>query len=178
MSPRVAFLLLCSPVLLALLLAGCRHAPASVSGSGSFEILGSPANVAAPSPPAEIVEQTDIRIDYIPVRACGTLPQPEYPAAALAGGGADCTLFVTFTVDEHGQVADVAPSWNRITLESPFLPQFVEAARAAVTAWELAPARAVYYRRVPGGEDEYLYAEPVADTIEVKFVFDARRETQ
>jgi hypothetical protein len=155
------------------LLAGCSSGPVA-RARGSFEILGEAEAVALPAGTKRgTAVETGERIDHVPARARAPLAQPEYPAAALAGGAGDYTLYVTFTVDERGRVGDVAPSWNRIQPPNRFAEEFLTAAKTALATWSLEPAMNVYWNRGPDGEDAYLRTETMAERVEVKFVFDA-----
>ena len=98
---------------------------------------------------------------------------PAYPAEALASGAGERTVYLTFTIDESGAVRDVAPTFVRIQIPDRFSEAFLSAAIAAVQRWEFEPARRVYWQKIPGREDRYLYAEKASKRFEVKFTFEA-----
>lgn len=152
--------------------AGCSTSP-DATGRSSFEVLGPPPALLAPRPAEAVIEETRERIEFVPGHPCQSLATPVYPAQALAAGAGDYVLFVTLTVDETGRVGDVAPSWQRFRSDSPLAEVFFAAAKAAIETWQITPAHQIHYLKVPGGEDQYLHAEAVAQTFEVKFVFEA-----
>jgi hypothetical protein len=164
-------------LLLVFVLAGCTG-PAARVGRSSFEVLGSPDNHLPSHSAGGHAEETGERVDFITAYARGPLAKPIYPAAALKHGAGQHVVFVTVTIDEFGRVSEVVPSWQRIQLGGPFAEDFFAAAKAAVEQWVLSPAHQVYYRKMRGADDEYLRTEAVAQTFEVKFVFEAPEAVQ
>jgi outer membrane biosynthesis protein TonB len=130
-----------------------------------------------PSPSAKTDRKAeaskDIVVDEIPPSAIGELARPVYPHDALAAGAGECAVYVTVAIDRDGRVSEVTPSWDRLNIPSRYSGAFLEAVRVAVDGWRFEPARLVYWERVAGEENKYLYAETVPAKTDVKFTFAA-----
>lgn len=153
-----------------LALVGCQTQREGVS---SFEMLPPPRPIDARPPTTQTVSaaESDIRIVHVPVRPRRSLASPVYPPEALAARSGIFTAYVTLTVNEAGRVVDVHPSVVRLHLPNDFAAAFYRAIEVAISTWEFEPARYVYWRRVPNEDDRYLRADPVKQTMEVRFVF-------
>jgi outer membrane biosynthesis protein TonB len=149
-------------------LVGCGT---STIGTSAFEVMPSGPTLLSAPRQVEAEPAADIYINYISVRLRRELAKPEYPAEALAGGAGGYTRYVIMRIDEEGRVTDVGPSLMQPYLPHPFAEAFLAAVRSAVATWELEPARQVYWRRVPGGDDQYLRTEAIAERLEFRFSF-------
>jgi hypothetical protein len=67
-------------------------------------------------------------------------PLPEYPPAALAGGGPSAVVAVRLVLD-GGAVRDVKDSPKLVRYKGPFASEFREAVEAAVRRWMFTSAR-------------------------------------
>ncbi len=155
---------------------GCQTPSAQVGRTGVefVEPTGSPTRGKVDLQP----DASDIRIRPIAAHPRGTLAKPVYPAEVLKSGGRSYVLYVTFTVDESGQIVDVGRSWKRPSPPDEFADLFLAAARDAIAQWEIEPARRVYWQTTPSGEDRYLRTERIAETFEVKFTFEVSGEVR
>ena len=163
---------LLKPLAAAVLVAASGSCRTPLVGHASMESV--PATRLPPPPPSSgnAVEDSSVRIDYIPAHARKPLAQPLYPGSALKARAGEHIVYATFTVDESGHISDIRPSWNRITLRSEFSDLFFQAVSDAIATWDLEPAHQVYWQRVPNEDDRYLRTEAVAETIEMKFTFE------
>ena len=117
-------------------------------------------------------EPSDLRVVSIEPYARGPLALPAYPDAARLAHAGRRSVFVTFTVDESGVTTDVHRSLARVELPDRYTAAFDAAAIAAVRQWQFEPARLVYWRPIPGKDDQYVGAETTSVTFEVKFTFE------
>ncbi|MFO1449388.1 MAG: hypothetical protein U1F61_14640 [Opitutaceae bacterium] len=151
------------------LLSSCQ---ALFKGKSSFETVTPPPSARSQSA-EQAVDDSDIRVVSIPARPLGHLPTPVYPKAALDARVGKYVIFVQVVVGESGRVSDVTPSLGRVALPSPHAEAFLESVRETVLQWRLSPARMVYWQKVPGQDDRYLRTEAVAESMELKFTFEA-----
>lgn len=150
-----------------LFLAGCRS---TEIGRGSFDIR-------SPQPPPNVTPQkeakpaeSDIKIVYVPARAKRVLAEPAFPESAHPTVTRN-EILVTLTVDESGRVSNVQRSFADLSLPSGDTDPFMAAIIAATSSWEFEPARQVFWQKVAGADDRYLYAETVPARFDVRFVF-------
>lgn len=152
----------------AVLVASCQSVR---SGRTSFEFL-SPPPAPNVSPQAEATpSESDTRIVYIPPRAKKTLAQPVFPEAIGASMPDRTEVVATLTVNESGRVSDVRRSFRDLSVLSGDFESLVAAIVSATAVWEFEPARQVYWQKVAGEDDRYLYAEIVPARFDVRFVF-------
>ncbi len=150
---------------------GCQSAPKRI-GKASVSVLPPSAPEIASSSEGSESEST-LRTVYVPARARFSYGKPAYPDAALKAGAPAQDVYVTVTVDEHGKITDVRPTWSRITLKTSTTELFLDAVKATILKWEMEPARLVYWQKSEGGEYRYLRTETTRDQIELKFSFEA-----
>ena len=143
----------------------------TATGRSSFEIQGSPAQIATPQRELEEAETARSWINYIPARPRQKLTQPEYPRAARNDGVGPCVLFVTVTFDETGKAVAIHPSEGRVAPLHEHADAFIAAATQTLNSWDIEPAREVYWSRNDAGEEIYQRTVPVAETMETKFTF-------
>jgi hypothetical protein len=116
---------------------------------------------------------SNIVINDIPPSAIGELARPAYPAAALAAAAGNCVVFATITIDAHGRVTEVVPSWQRLNIPNRFSDEFLDAVKAAVGTWRFEPARLVYWEKTANDDLKYLSTETISVRTDVKFTFEA-----
>ena len=117
---------------------GCQHARTGVS---SFEFVDGPQMPTAKLRDASklrIVKSMSVFVDAEPILP---LASPVYPKSALAAGLGDVTIAVRFTVNVHGTVESIGPSFARITFPTRFKEDFDRAIEAALAQWRFKPAQ-------------------------------------
>ena len=159
-----AFVFICSAIWAG---QGC-HNP--VEGRTSFEVLKPKEPPAASSGAKGTVESAG---SYLPGYPKAELAKPVYPPDALKARAGDCVVYVTVTIDETGHVSEVAPSWRGIGTQNRYSGEFLDAVRAAVGRWEFVPSQIVTYEEGPDGEGHLKSAVAVAETVDLKFTFEA-----
>ena len=160
-------------LLVSLVLGGLVACQTPRRGSTSFEILPPPRPLgSAPASDAKAkTSESDIRIDYVAARARRLLASPVYPPEALAARAGRFTAYITLTINEAGRVVDAQPNLARFSLPNEHAALFLRSIDTALASWEFDPARNVYWQRVPNEEDRYLRADPVRQSLEVRFIF-------
>ena len=148
-------------------LAGCRS---TAKGHSSFEIVHPPAGFGLQS--RSKPETSASRIEFVEPLALGALTLPVYPASALAARAGERIVYLTFTIDESGNVRDAHPTIDRLHLPDRFAEEFLSATISAVEQWKFRPGHRVYWEKDAAGEDRYVRAEKIERTIDVKFTFE------
>ena len=142
------------------------------NGRSSFEIVQPPAGFGLQSQSKAKAEVSATRIEFVEPSALGALTPPIYPASALAARAGERIVFLTFTIDESGNVRDAHRTIDRLHLPDRFAEEFLVAAVSAVERWKFRPGRRVYWEKDAAGEDRYVRAEKIERTIDVKFTFE------
>lgn len=150
----------CSPALLAVIVAGCAHAPTPVAVPARSEGQGRYEFVRPPAPPDEgkaavSVEKANIDDQYVAPRPIGDLPEPVYPAAALAANEGPVSIGMRLVVDTEGRVTDISPSMLTLSLPSRFSAEFRAAIETAVAAWRFRPAEIRHFTAVTNKDGTY-----------------------
>lgn len=78
---------------------------------------------------------------------------------------------MTLAVDESGRVSDVRSSLRDLSIPTRESESLLAAIVSATAAWEFEPARQVYWQKIAGEDDRYLYAEIVPARFDVRLVF-------
>jgi len=123
---------------------GCHHervAPPN-AGAGSFAFLEEPSFATPPEetsgkPNASGTKHFEDFRDADPINPLAT---PVYPARALAAKAGQAVVSVRITVDERGQVSDIAPSIVGFSTPGPFADDFYAAVEKALRHWRFTPA--------------------------------------
>jgi len=150
-----------------LLLAGCQSIEI---GRSSFEIRSpQPSPNPTPQNDAKLTE-SDIKIVYVPARAKKVLAEPAFPESAHPAVTRN-EILVTLTVDESGRVSNVRRSFADLSIPTGASDPFMAAIVLATSSWEFEPARQVFWQKIAGADDRYLYAETVPARFDVGFVF-------
>jgi hypothetical protein len=129
-------------LLLAMLLAGCRHAPGP-TGQSSFRVVEQPPDrTPPPKSDAKPVQPTSLEQYREASVQEKTIVLPVYPSRALAAKAGAAQVGVRIMVDDEGRVVDVRPSLLAITITPPgFRQDFELAVETAVRQWKFHPAK-------------------------------------
>ena len=116
---------------------GCQYAR---TGSSSFEFVDGPQ-----MPTAKLRDASKLRIAksmsvFMDAEPILPLAKPVYPKSALAAGLGDVSLAVKFSVNTHGRVESIGPSFARVTFPTRFKDDFDGAIEAALAQWRFKPA--------------------------------------
>jgi len=176
-APKIA-ILGCS---VTLLLSGCTmNKPVPpMKETSSFELLPPPDDqdkTPTITPHVQGEASTGARIYTVHISPLLTRnpPPPPYPPAALAARAGRYEIYVTLTIDADGHTSNIQRSWRHPAFPHPQANDFYDSVVKAVSTWQWRAAHDVYWRKVPGQDDQYLRTEPVAETIEMKFVFEPK----
>ena len=128
-----------------------------------------------PSPnvtPQQDVKPSDseIKIVYVPPRAKNVLVKPLLPTSVIRSGKRS-EVVATIVVDDSGRVSSVQRSLADLSIPTQDSGGLLEAIVTATSAWEFEPARQVFWQKVSGQDDRYLYSEIVSARFDVRFVF-------
>jgi hypothetical protein len=156
-------------VALTFLLASCRTPP-TPRGSSSFtpvDDLGAPA-IPADASKLKISTAMSIRVAPKPIPP---LALPLYPHAAISANLRDIQLAAKLTINEAGQVADVAPSLARLPYTNAFHDAFFAAIDSAVRTWHFEPGQLAHVFPMDDGSPMIDRSEPEVSTIILVFTF-------
>lgn len=179
MTPLHRFARACGIALLAegaVILTGCKHAPAAgESTQSAFRF------VTPPSPPAARGEGTvraaEPREFSKPPEPLTPLASPTYPAIPRAGRPAFATVGLQLTIDREGRVATVRAGLHAFSTPGPWAEAFRAAAEAAVRQWRFRPAVFVQLEEVAAPDGGTFLrmksSEAIESTTEVAFTFSA-----
>ena len=154
--------------LLGLALAGCKHAPAPVEGTGhsSFAFVDPPAG-PPPTSSAEKAEPTSLS-QWREATLKEPWVMPAYPKRALKGKAGRSTVGMHIVVDVNGRVAEIRPSMLVFNTPGPFADDFRDAVEQALRQWQFTPARAEHYEIVHEGDTTYSRVTRT-ETVETEF---------
>jgi hypothetical protein len=145
-GPGVSRLRVVVGFVLTVLATGCQHAAGPAQGEPvpAVPATGSPreGSVAVEflADPVSRDEKLDEAHVFVPASLL-LMPLPEYPPAALAGGGPSALVGVRLSINASGVVEDVADSPRLAAYTGPFAAELRQAVDAAVRRWRFTSAR-------------------------------------
>jgi hypothetical protein len=146
LGPGVSRLLAAVGFVLTALVTACQHAagPAQPETAPPAPSSGSPreGSVAVEflADPVSHDERLDETHEFVPASLL-LMPTPDYPPAALAGGGPSALVGARLSINAAGVVEDVIDSPRMAAYSGPYAAEFRQAVDVAVRRWRFTSAR-------------------------------------
>ncbi|HEY1791491.1 MAG TPA: hypothetical protein VGG34_01120 [Opitutaceae bacterium] len=116
----------------------------------------------------KISKGQDVYVDAKPIEP---LAPPIYPHRALGLQKWPVTMTVSIKVGADGMVSYVGPSMSAVSFPTPFDQDFLEAIKAALSAWHFEPAHIASLEPQPDGSPLVTGLMDVEATLNVAFTF-------